>query len=257
MGHVILKEFYFPTRRAQRLLRRLRAPLYRPADARDAEGAHAAGRRSRSWCPTATCARRTSTTSSAQANNPEWKTVAFDESGKVVLPQRRHRLSLGPRRPRRRRASGISKRRKRARQRGEAQAVGARRRAAEQRHREGRLSRTSAASSSEHFPNNAAERDVLVRTVPVQRIALGKEARARGAGRHRVRPAGRATTASRAGCPANLPRQDFDDDTPYTPAWQERITGTPRAQVITVARQFAENARQDPRPLDGDHRRRR
>ncbi|MFT0532976.1 nitrate reductase subunit alpha [Castellaniella hirudinis] len=34
----------------------------------------------------------------------------------------------------------------------------------------------------------------------------------------------------------------FDDDVPYTPAWQERITGVPREQVITVARQFAGNA---------------
>ena len=37
MGHVILKEFYFD--KPQRLLRRLRAPLHRPADAGDAEGA--------------------------------------------------------------------------------------------------------------------------------------------------------------------------------------------------------------------------
>ena len=35
-----------------------------------------------------------------------------------------------------------------------------------------------------------------------------------------------------------------DDDTPYTPAWQERITGVPRAQVVTVAREFARNAEQ-------------
>ncbi|HUA56221.1 MAG TPA: nitrate reductase subunit alpha, partial [Candidatus Sulfotelmatobacter sp.] len=34
----------------------------------------------------------------------------------------------------------------------------------------------------------------------------------------------------------------FDDDVPYTPAWQERITGVPRNQVIAVAREFAENA---------------
>ena len=36
--------------------------------------------------------------------------------------------------------------------------------------------------------------------------------------------------------------EGFDDDTPYTPAWQERITGVPRAQLISVAREFAENA---------------
>jgi len=28
----------------------------------------------------------------------------------------------------------------------------------------------------------------------------------------------------------------YDDDAPYTPAWQERITGVPRREVITVAR---------------------
>ncbi len=34
----------------------------------------------------------------------------------------------------------------------------------------------------------------------------------------------------------------YDDDTPYTPAWAEAVTGVPREQIITVARQFAENA---------------
>ncbi|WP_043766085.1 nitrate reductase subunit alpha [Algiphilus aromaticivorans] len=34
----------------------------------------------------------------------------------------------------------------------------------------------------------------------------------------------------------------YDDDVPYTPAWQERITGVPREKVIAVARQFADNA---------------
>jgi len=34
----------------------------------------------------------------------------------------------------------------------------------------------------------------------------------------------------------------YDDDVPYTPAWQEAITGVPREKVITVAREFAENA---------------
>lgn len=34
----------------------------------------------------------------------------------------------------------------------------------------------------------------------------------------------------------------FDDDIPFTPAWQEKITGVPREQVIRVARSFAKNA---------------
>lgn len=34
----------------------------------------------------------------------------------------------------------------------------------------------------------------------------------------------------------------FDDDVPYTPAWQEKITGVKRHEVIAVAREFADNA---------------
>ncbi len=35
---------------------------------------------------------------------------------------------------------------------------------------------------------------------------------------------------------------DYDDPQPFTPAWQEAITGVPRQDVIRVAREFAENA---------------
>lgn len=34
----------------------------------------------------------------------------------------------------------------------------------------------------------------------------------------------------------------YDDNVPYTPAWQEKITGVPKEQVIQIAREFAENA---------------
>lgn len=37
---------------------------------------------------------------------------------------------------------------------------------------------------------------------------------------------------------------DYDDPRPYTPAWQEAITGVPRADAIRVAREFAANAEQ-------------
>ena len=36
--------------------------------------------------------------------------------------------------------------------------------------------------------------------------------------------------------------RSYDDDVPYTPAWAEKITGVPRDQIITVAREFALNA---------------
>ena len=35
---------------------------------------------------------------------------------------------------------------------------------------------------------------------------------------------------------------NYDDDVPGTPAWQEKITGVPRAKVIKVAREFADTA---------------
>ena len=98
---------------------------------------------------------------------------------------------------------------------------------------------------SEHFPNSAltgGSPDVLVRTVPVQRIALGDEGDKREALVATVFDLQVANYGVARGLPGELAATSFDDDTPYTPAWQERITGTPRAQVITVARQFAENA---------------
>ena len=35
---------------------------------------------------------------------------------------------------------------------------------------------------------------------------------------------------------------NYTQDLPYTPAWQEKITGVPAAQIISTARQFAQNA---------------
>jgi nitrate reductase alpha subunit len=36
--------------------------------------------------------------------------------------------------------------------------------------------------------------------------------------------------------------KSYDENLPYTPAWAEKITGVPRAQIIEVAREFARNA---------------
>jgi nitrate reductase / nitrite oxidoreductase, alpha subunit len=36
--------------------------------------------------------------------------------------------------------------------------------------------------------------------------------------------------------------KNYDDLEPYTPAWAEKISGVPRAQIVTVAREFARNA---------------
>ena len=48
----------------------------------------------------------------------------------------------------------------------------------------------------------------------------------------------------------------YDEDVPYTPAWQEKITGVSRKNVIAVAREFATNAEKTQGPLDGHSGRR-
>ena len=92
-----------------------------------------------------------------------------------------------------------------------------------------------------HFASNA-QTDVLVRTVPVARIALGKAGEHREALVATVFDLQAAQYGIARGLPGELAAAGFNDDTPYTPAWQEPITGVPREQVIAVAREFAENA---------------
>ncbi|MFG1813576.1 nitrate reductase subunit alpha [Kribbella sp. NPDC049174] len=46
---------------------------------------------------------------------------------------------------------------------------------------------------------------------------------------------------ARPGLPGDWP-DSYDDDAPYTPAWQERITGVPAAAAARIAREFAQNA---------------
>jgi nitrate reductase alpha subunit len=78
----------------------------------------------------------------------------------------------------------------------------------------------------EHFAANA-QQDVLLRSVPVMKIGEGLVATV-----YDLLLAHYGVGDARS----------YDDDVPYTPAWQEKITGVPRTDVITVARQFADNA---------------
>ena len=45
----------------------------------------------------------------------------------------------------------------------------------------------------------------------------------------------------REGLPGEWPT-GYDDPAPYTPAWQEEITGVPAAQAVRIGREFAQNA---------------
>ena len=162
-----------------------------------------------------------------ETNNPEWKTVAFDElSDQVVAPQG----SIGFRW-------------------GEKGEWNLEERAAEtpvsltmsmMDKRDDVLSVAFPYFGSRHHDYFAGtdHDEVLMRNVPIRRLKLAD---------------GEACVATvfdllcaNYGVDRGLGGENvaasFDDDVPYTPAWQERITGVKRDSVISVARAFARNA---------------
>lgn len=89
----------------------------------------------------------------------------------------------------------------------------------------------------EHFKANDQGGDVLTRHVPVRRLVLAE-------GEVVVATVFDLLCANYGldrglGGPAAA---SYADNVPYTPAWQERITGVSAEQAISVARGFAENA---------------
>ncbi|MCA0310703.1 MAG: nitrate reductase subunit alpha [Proteobacteria bacterium] len=93
-----------------------------------------------------------------------------------------------------------------------------------------------------NFPANDQGGDVVVRRVPITHLDLNGEG---VSGRVAVATVFDLQVAN-YGVPRGLPGEGqdggYDANQPYTPAWQEAITGVPRDQVIAVARQFADNA---------------
>jgi len=81
--------------------------------------------------------------------------------------------------------------------------------------------------------------EVQLRKVPVKKVLLADGSTALVATVHDLTLANYGVDQG-LGC-GNC-ATSFDDDLPYTPAWQEKITGVPRAQIIRIAREFADNA---------------
>lgn len=89
----------------------------------------------------------------------------------------------------------------------------------------------------EHFPENDQGGDVLLRSVPIRRVKLA-DGEAHVATVFDLLCANYGLDRKLGGaCAAS-----FEDDVPYTPTWQEKITGVSADQAIAVARGFAENA---------------
>ena len=166
-----------------------------------------------------------------ETNNPEWKTVAFDENtGALVAPLG----SLGYRwgeqgkwnlEPKDGQGDNVSLRLSLA---GESSEI--------------------AAVDFPYFGGRATEHfvatdhgEILTRNLPVRRIALAGGGSVAVATVYDLMMANYGLDRGFGG--ANVARS-YDDDTPFTPAWAERITGVKRDAIITVAREFANNAEQ-------------
>ncbi|CAM5790706.1 nitrate reductase subunit alpha [Castellaniella caeni] len=88
-----------------------------------------------------------------------------------------------------------------------------------------------------NFTANAQQGDVLLRHVPTRRVST-VDGEVRVATAFDLLCAHYGLDRGLGGtCAAS-----YEDDIAYTPAWQEQITGVPAAEVIAVARGFADNA---------------
>ncbi|MCD6672298.1 MAG: nitrate reductase subunit alpha [Burkholderiaceae bacterium] len=253
MGHVILKEFYVDRRAAyfedyarrytdSPMLVELQPMKTAEEAAPAASGAGAPG--AASAPPAAFVPGRTLRASDfpdalGQTNNPDWKTVAFDGNGNVVVPQGSIGFRWGPKDRDDRGKWNLENR--------EA--------------REGREVRLTLSLLDDgahphetatvafpyfggdphpHFPRSEQGGDVLLRRVPVRRLTLadGREALVATVFDLLVAHYG----VRRPGIDDPAVAADYDANVPYTPAWQEAITGVPRDRAIVVAREFAANA---------------
>jgi len=165
-----------------------------------------------------------------ETNNPDWKTVAYDEaSGQIVAPNGSIGFRWG----------------EEGKWNLEQRANGA----------DAHL-RLSQIGDGQHddvvgvdFPyfGGAATGDfvkcdhpeVLTRNIPAKRVTLADGSEVLVA---TVYDLFCANYGLDRGLGGDWVSKDFDDDSPYTPAWAEKITGVDREKIIAVARQFAGNA---------------
>ncbi|MET3440352.1 nitrate reductase alpha subunit [Variovorax paradoxus] len=235
MGHVILKEFYFDKRTAyfDDYARR-----YTDLPMLVMLKAHTLPSGEQVMVPDRYVRASDFDDRLGQPNNPEWKTVALAEDGRVVVPQGAIGFRWG--------ADGRADTGQWNLEAKEAEHGGDVKLTLSLLDGTGAASQTARIGfpyfggiESEHFPSNT-QTDVLVRTVPVQLIALGAEGQTALVAT--VFDLQAANYGVARGLPGEMAAASYDDDVPYTPAWQEKITGVPRDQVITVAREFAANA---------------
>ena len=221
MGHVILKEYHVD-RQVPYFRDYVRRYTDMPMLVRLGKGPDG------TWVPDRFVRASDFDTALGEPNNPEWKTVAFDESsGSIVVP----RGSIGFRW-------------------GETGKWNLEERDAVGKETRLRLSLNDMCddivdvgfpyfgnTAHEHFTSSGYP-NVLNRLVAVKRLQLA-DGETLVATVHDLFLANYGVDNGLGG--PNVART-LDDDVPYTPAWAEKITGVPRDKIVHVAREFATNA---------------
>ncbi len=221
MGHVILKEFHVDRPRpyfVDYLRRYTDMPMLVMLEPHE-----------QAWAPGRFLRASDLTGAMAQTTKAEWKTLAWDESGRLVLPQGSAGFRWdGSQRWNLEDKEGLT---------GTAVQLA--------------LSQMNGRDAAlevcfpyfggvrhEHF-QHTEHAAILRRRVPVRQVILGDGSQVWVASVYDLLLAhyGVERGLEDAAC-----ARSYDEDLPYTPAWQEAITGVPRAQVIQVAREFADNA---------------
>jgi nitrate reductase alpha subunit len=86
---------------------------------------------------------------------------------------------------------------------------------------------------------NTDHDSILMRNVPIKKVKLASGSTVKVA---TVFDLMMANYSVDQGLGGDNVAASFDDDVPYTPAWNEKVTGVPREQTIRIAREFSENA---------------
>ncbi len=164
-----------------------------------------------------------------QDNNPEWKTLLIDElTGELVVPNGSIGLRWGEDSAESGGKAGRWNLELKDAANGQAIVP--------------RLSLADAydAVADVAFPYFGGEHgDVLLRRVPARKLLLADGGTALVATVYDLQMANYGVDGGLGG--PNVAAA-YDDDVPYTPAWQEKHTTVPRERVIQVAREFAQNA---------------
>ena len=221
MGHVILREFYL-NQQSEYFLG-LRSQVHRLSHAGEI-----GRKRAKNWLPERFLRASDFDDSLGESNNSEWKTVAYDnETDRLVVPNGSIGFRWGE--------DGKWNLEERS---GDNQDVN--------------LQISLADSNDEivsvafpyfggraHEPfTSTSHPEILERNIPVKRVQTGNNQAVVAT----VFDLFCANYGLDRGFGGNNVASDFMQDIPYTPAWQEKITGVTANQVITVARAFASNA---------------